>query len=669
MILSSAGFALFLLVPSGDSSQAGDPVPAARRLAATAQLAAQEYRIGVEGGQVVAPAEVEEARLFLGEARRAAAALPSAQRATAEVELDRLIALVATTGAPDSLDAAVRTLTSGLAASLGVTLEEAPAVAPSLARGKQIYAERCASCHGSVGRGDGSSAPGLEPPPANLADPAGLRDATPLDFYRRVTIGVVGTAMPAFERGLSAEDRWAVSAYATLLRLPRPVGDVPPLLREYATTARMTDGEIAAVLLAEGSDSSAGRVAAVRSVAAAQADVGPVLARVRQQADSAVALARHGQSEAAGSAALDSYMTFERIERSLRAHQPGLAAKVEASFADLRTAAGTGASTAEVIAAHAQLAADLERVERALAATASPVSLFVQSFVILVREGLEAILVVGALMAFLAKTGAAHRKRDIHLGVGAAIGLSLLTALAIETVFRLSVAHQEALEGATMLAATAMLFYVSYWLLSKMEVAKWNRFVRSKMQDALSSGSVLALASVAFLAVYREGFETVLFYKALFVAAGAGASVLAIVAGMVAGAAVMVGVYLAINRFGVRLPLKPLFAVTSAFLYYMAFVFAGKGIAELQEGGFLPTTIVAGAPRVPPLGLYPTIETLLAQGILVALLIVAVVWTFVVAPRSMRAKAVRVPESAARAPAPPAMAETGSGSPERSGRP
>jgi high-affinity iron transporter len=668
MILTPAGFALFLLIPSGDPSQAGDPVAAARRLAATAQLAAQEYRIGVDRGRVVAPAEVEEARLFLGEARRSAAALPSAQRETAEVELDRLIALVAATGAPDSLDAAVRKLTTGLAASLGITVEEAPSAVPSLARGKQIYIERCASCHGSVGRGDGPRAAGLEPPPANLADAAALRDATPLDFYRRVTIGVIGTAMPAFERGLSTEDRWAVSAYATLLRLPRPVGDVPPQLHDFATTARMTDAEIAAALLGEGGDSSAGRVAAVRSVDAAQADVGPVLARARQQADSAVALAREGQSGAAGSAALDAYMTFERVERSLRAQQPALAAAVEAGFADLRAAAGGGASGARVAAAHAKLAADLERAEQVLAATASPVSLFVQSFVILVREGLEAILVVGALMAFLAKTGAGHRKRDIHLGVGAAIGLSLLTALAIETIFRLSVAHQEALEGATMLAATAMLFYVSYWLLSRMEVAKWNRFVRSKMQDALSSGSVLALASVAFLAVYREGFETVLFYKALFVAGGAGASVLAIVAGMVAGAVLMVGVYLAINRFGVQLPLKPLFAVTSAFLYYMAFVFVGKGIAELQGGGFLPTTIVAGAPRVPAVGLYPTIETLLAQGVLVALLIIAVVWTFAVEPRSMKVTAVMVPESAARASAPPAMAEAGSGSPEPSGR-
>ena len=135
-----------------------------------------------------------------------------------------------------------------------------------------------------------------------------------------------------------------------------------------------------------------------------------------------------------------------------------------------------------------------------------------------------------------------------------------------------------------------MLFYVSYWLLSKMEVVKWNHFVKSKVQDALDSGSALALATAAFLAVYREGFETVLFYKALFVVGHGGRRDAGRRRhpGRVGGAG---GVYIAINRFGVRLPLKPFFAVTSAFLYYMAFVFAGKGVAELQEGGLIGTTV------------------------------------------------------------------------------
>ncbi len=643
ILIAALALALSTFGPHSAALQAGDSAAAARRLSATAQLAAQEYRIGVVNGRIVAAAEVEEARLFLSEARRSASALPPGAADSAVREVDRLIGLVSAIASPDSLDAGVRSLTAHLAARLGVSLDDVPATSPSLARGREVYRQQCASCHGELGRGDGPAAAGLDPAPASLADAGALRQTSPLDFYRRVSIGVVGTSMPPFEDRLSPDDRWAVVAYATLLRLPKPAGDVPARLKDFASTARMSDAEIALALTGSG-DSSAARLAAVRSAEPPVADVGPVFAKVRSEVDSAFALASAGRPDAAGAAALDAYMSFERVERTLRAKQPKLAASVEASFAALRTAAGGRASRPTLAAARSTLAADLERAERALGESLSPLNMFIQSLVILVREGLEAILVVGALMAFLARTGAAHRKRDIHRGVAAAIGLSLLTALALETVFRLSPAHQEALEGATMVLATVVLFYVSYWLLSKMEVAKWNQFVRGKVQDALSTGSAFALTSAAFLAVYREGFETVLFYKALFVAGGSGSSVVAVLCGMALGTVLMAAVYIAINRFGVRLPLRPLFAVTSAFLYYMAFVFAGRGVAELQEGGLLPTTVVSWAPRLPGIGIYPTVESLAVQGLLVVLLIGAVVWTFLIEPRRLRVTSVLVPD-------------------------
>jgi high-affinity iron transporter len=650
MILISASlrtlWAFALLGPQQQEPAANEQAPAVRRLAATAQLGAQEYRAGVQNGRVVAKAEIEEARLFLAEARRSAALLPpDVGRSTARA-LDDIVGLVAATADPDTVQARVIALTTSLSQRLGISLEDIPAETPSLARGAQVFRESCASCHGDLGRGDGPMAAGLDPKPANLTDGAALADASPLDFYRRVTIGVVGTAMPAFEGRLSTDDRWAAAAYATLLRLPPPKGEVPPALRRFDATASLTDAQVQGQLAASGPDTSRARVAAVRSVQL-QADAAAtarIFAGVRSQLDSADKLVRAGRGAEASSAAFDAYMTFEQVERSVRAKNPDLAASLENRFAALRTRAAGGATPAELDRIRSGLAADLENAERVLGETLSPFNLFLQSFVILVREGLEAILVLGALMAFLVKTGAAHRKRDLHVGVGAAIGASLLTAFALETVFRLSPARREALEGLTMVIATAVLFYVSYWLLSKMEVAKWNRFVRGKVQDAVSSGSALALASAAFLAVYREGFETVLFYKALFVAGGSGSSTVAVIAGIALGAVVMVIVYLAINRFGVRLPLKPFFGVTSAFLYYMAFVFAGKGVAELQEGNILPTTIVPWAPRIPALGIYPTSESLAAQGVLLVLLIVAVLWTFVIEPRRLRITSVMVPE-------------------------
>jgi high-affinity iron transporter len=629
--------ATLLAVPQQTAAPT-DPAPLVRRVAATAQLAAQEYRLGVAGGRVVLQPEVDEAALFLQESRRSAAALPNRVATDAIAKLDSIIALVKRTGSPDSVDLHVSRLTTALASRLGVALDDLPADTPSLARGAEVYAANCSSCHGAQGKGDGPAAIGLDPTPTNLSETAALEDQSPLDYYRRITIGVVGTAMPSFENRLPAQDRWAAALYASLLRLPPPSGEVPPTLASFAVTGRMSDADLLkAVRAIDKSPANLSRIAAIRS---AQPDASAVVTaqvfdRVRSQLDSAYMLARSGDPSAS-TAAFDAYMTFEQVERGVRAKNPTLAAELERDFASLRAAVGNTMDAKRLQEIRQQLDIGLERAEVTARDSLSPANLALQSFIIILREGLEAILIVGALMTFLVKMGASHRKRDINLGVGAALGASVATAVAIETVFHLSPARQEMLEGVTMVGAAIVLFYVSYWLLSKMEVVKWNHFVKSKVNDALTSGSSLALASAAFLAVYREGFETVLFYKALFLTGGDHSGV-PITVGILAGAAVLVAVYVAISRFGVRLPLKPFFAVTSAFLYYMAFVFAGKGVAELQAGGLLPTTVVSWVPRLPALGIYPTLESSLAQAVLLALLLLALIWTFLIAPQRVNA--------------------------------
>ncbi len=637
MILNAGPGVFFLAAISctAPPALAQDPPAAARRVAATTQLAAQEYRLGVSGGKIVAPAEVDEARLFLQEARRSADPLTGEARAAAVAAIDSMLRLVQSVGEPDSVSALVRTLAAGLSQRLGITLEELPATTPSLALGARVYQGECAGCHGASGRGDGPLGVGLDPKPANLSDWAALRDQSPLDYFRRISIGVVGTAMPAFEHRLPPADRWAVALYASVLRLPPPGGEVPPALRTFAATGKMSDDALLRAVGRRGEPADLGLISGIRSFqpAADASKVDLVLDQVRAQVESTYALARTGDSSA-GTRAFDAYMTFEQVETSVRAKNPGLAAELEADFAALRTQAAGGASGAQLEAVRRRLATGLEKAERTLGDRLSTPNLFFQSFVIMLREGLEAILIVGALMTFLVKMGAGQRRRDVNLGVGAAIVASLLTAVALETVFRISPAKREALEGITMVIAAAVLFYVSYWLLSKMEVAKWSRFVKTKVHEALTSGSALALASAAFLAVYREGFETVLFYKALLLAGGTGGSTVPpVVGGILAGSLILVAVYLAIHRFGVRLPLKPFFGVTSAFLYYMAFVFAGKGVAELQEGGLLPTSMLPWAPRLPAVGIYPTSESLAVQLVLILLLGIALWWTFLHQPK------------------------------------
>lgn len=239
----------------------------------------------------------------------------------------------------------------------------------------------------------------------------------------------------------------------------------------------------------------------------------------------------------------------------------------------------------------------------------APWAAFVQSFGLMLREGFEVLLLCTALAAAAVRRGGPAMARAIWQGALAAVAASLATAVLVARVLHLADAGRETIEGVTMLLAAGVLFYVSYWLLSKIEVARWMGYLRDQVGTA---GSRWALAGVAFLAVYREGVETVLFYQAL---GGLGAAA-PLWAGGLVGVAALALAGLVIVRFGLKLPTRPLFALTGLLLYYLAVVFAGQGVHELQEAGWISETSVAGAPRIAWLGVYPTIETLALQALL-----------------------------------------------------
>jgi high-affinity iron transporter len=197
-----------------------------------------------------------------------------------------------------------------------------------------------------------------------------------------------------------------------------------------------------------------------------------------------------------------------------------------------------------------------------------------------------------------------------------------------------------------MLLAAVVLFFVSYWLVSKAEADRWQRYIRSKVETALSARSGTALGAAAFLAVYREGFETILFYQALFTSAPAGDTMVS--AGLLAGTVLLGVAYVAFQRIQSRVPMRAFFLGTGAFLYVMAIVFAGRGVAELQEAGTVSFTPVAWMPRVETLGIFPTVESLAAQGVFVGLLVFALVVTFARRPAAPAIEAPAEKPSVAR---------------------
>jgi high-affinity iron transporter len=262
--------------------------------------------------------------------------------------------------------------------------------------------------------------------------------------------------------------------------------------------------------------------------------------------------------------------------------------------------------------------------ERLQSTSLSPTMSLTSGFVILLREGLEAILVLAAIAAFLSKTGRRDATPYLHAGWIVALLLGGVTWLVASYVITISGAGRELTEGITALLAAAVLFYVGLWLHNKMHIHHWQRFIESKVRTALTGRTLWALALVSFIAVYREVFETVLFYQTLLVQAGTSSRHLVLV-GCALAVVTLVALAWLIFRFSVRLPVRLFFGVNAALMFILAIMFAGNGIAALQEAGKIPVNPV-NFPRIDLLGIYPNLEALGLQAILIAVTLSRIWW-------------------------------------------
>jgi high-affinity iron transporter len=505
----------------------------------------------------------------------------------------------------------------------------APRQTPDLRRAAALFRAQCASCHGAQGRGDGPAAKGMNPPASNFHDEARMRQRSAYGLYNTITLGVGGTPMRAFTE-LSETDRWALAFFAAGLRVPPAAADQGGALWQQGT-GKEELGTLRALVTTTPMAAAANGGAALESVQAflltrPQALEGSrpaPLAFTRSRLGDAVAAYRAGDRPAARQHAITAYLEgFELVEASLDNVDARLRTETEREMMALRSAID-GGQPADAIAAQVQrIGALLEQADAKLGTGGlSAGAAFTSSLLILLREGLEAILVLAAIIAFVLKTGRRDALPYIHAGWVAAVVLGAATWAVSGYLLTITGASREITEGVSALAASAMLLYVGAWLHQRSNARAWQSFIREQVTTALGKRTLWAMAGISFLAVYRELFEVILFYQALWAQAGpaGGASVLA---GMAAGAALLAMLGGIILRYGVRLPIGPFFAATSALLVVMAVVFVGHGVAALQEAGFLSAT-PAGSLSVPLLGVHPTAQGLASQGLLVAGIVLA----------------------------------------------
>ncbi len=561
----------------------------------------KEYAEGVKNGEIINADEYGESQVFLAqsEERYSLIANRGNEKKAAE-NIDSQFADLATRikgkQEPAEIAQAIEGLKSELIAQFNLKIVKTPVEPVSLERGKAIYMKNCIECHGLTGEGDGPGSVELDPPPARLADPEltgdGITD--PYDNFQIISVGIANTAMRAWSDSLSEQERWDVTYFI------RTFSNKTVQLPDIPGQTQMADA---------GSKAAAG-------------STDEVMGEIKSLLNQTQSSFKENDLTSARISAMDAYLIYEKIEPALINKDQALGKGLEKQFGELQGLIKNNATPGEIESQVVTINKGLAQALPLLVEEMGFQAQLLNSLAIIVREGFEAILIIAALITFLIKSQNGDRVRHIWAGVVGAVVASFFTAWLLEAVFAISSSSREQMEGWIMLLAVAMLFWVSYWLVSKVEASKWQAYITGKMKEAVSTGSAFTLAMVAFISVYREGFETILFYKALYIQAGQSAT--GIIPGFILGLIVLAVVYFLIYKVGVRVPIKWFFVATSGLLAFMAYTFMGKGLHELQMANVLSITPAKWAPEIGWLGMFPTLETFAGQFIIIVAYLIAI---------------------------------------------
>jgi high-affinity iron transporter len=613
----------------------------AKRVLALTDYIGGDYRNAVQGGKIINQDEYQEMIEFSARSLELFERLKESEgrdRAGIEKDLRAVARHIQEKFGEDEVPKLAQQIKERLIATYKIVTH--PRVLPNLEAAKTVYDQNCAQCHGETGRGDGPAAETMqpkEPKPANFLDADLMSGLSAFKAFNTTSFGIEGTGMPNFS-ALSDEARWEASFYVLALRFSAQQSAAGKKL--YATkklSAEITDVAALSTITDEQlltklktyfpRPEDAEAVLAYLRIGLLEERKPDALLTARTYLREATDLYRQGKRQPAYEKSVDAYLDgFELAEPALFAKDAALGRELETQFTEFRGAIRNGADIGQITDLYGSLDKRLAEVQELLGADDSGSGAYTlfNAALIIIREGVEAALVVAAIIGVLKVMGAIDAMRYVHLGWALALFSGILTWVLAQTVLTVSGAHREVIEAFTALLAAAVLFSVSFWLISKAEARKWQRYIQQKVQEALTTRRVAALAGVSFLAVYREAFETVLFYQALWLQSQATQKF--VIWGFLVGVVLLAVAVWIIFKLGMKIPLRLFFGVSSVLLYFLAFVFAGEGIKNLQATGWFSETPLQHGPYLPTLGIYPTMETLITQGIMVLAMIGALMW-------------------------------------------
>lgn len=614
-----------------------------RRLLGLIEYLSGDYPAAVSDGKIINEGEYQEMKEFSQTAIEIAKNLTPHLSEKANTQIDKALKGIQSCVLEKCTHEKILSITRPLRNTMieEFQLSRTPSVPPSFELGKMVYMQHCASCHGVQGKGDGPLASTMEPKPSNFQDPSHAQHASPFKVVNTLKTGITGTGMRSFEGVLQEEEMWSVAFYALGMRFHKDSSEnVKDIANKEWSKRELSQLPLDLAFLAGSNDADLEEWVAKNSK-----DTASEMAFLRAQAPYADILAQDAQADLkildfvdskikesqekfaqkefreASELLLDAYLDgFEKVEASLAVVDHNLLLSVERNFSVARSYASKGDAEhyEEIIPQLLELTKQVQIKLKKPHTTdgAWDTTDFISSLVIIVREGFEAFLIIIALLMIVGAFNAPHAKIWIHAGWMSACLFGFIAYFIFEYILKISGSTRESIEAFCTLAATIVLFYTGFWLLSHAEHTRWQKYIKERTNVAVSTQRLWILFGISFIAVFRESAETVLFYSALLSNAK---NPYTVFAGFISGLGILFLVCLSILKYHVRLPLKHFFMGTSTFMVGLSIILAGKTVHELIAAGYLKATPLKFLPVVDVLGLYPLMETFLAQCFVIVL--------------------------------------------------
>lgn len=591
----------------------------------------KDYAGAVSNGKVTDELEYREQVEFAQEAVSLSGRLPDLQSRTAVLDGIKQLGELVSKKAPTE---AVSTLALKLKSQVieAAHIAQSPTRWPDLSRGRVLFQQNCVACHGERGAGDGPAAAALQPHPTNFVDAAIGSELSPFRAFNTIRVGVPGTAMAPWP-AIVDEDVWALAFYVTSLHVNTAAAHSDVSASDLTNAATRSDRELMTLL--PGSDAvKAAKVAALRihsddgstpKPTSASAESNEALAVARTYLHDAETAFANSDYAAAKHAALLAYLEgIEPVEPQLRATDAEFVGRLESSMAAVRSAIDNRSSLSELKSKLATARVLIDDAEKKLSHSPSgPWVTFLLTVGILLREGFEAVLILIALLAVIRASDSKDAARWVHAGWVSALGVGVAAWFFSGWLMAISGAQREMLEGVTALLAVAVLLYVGFWLHSRTEITRWTQFIDVQVKSMLSGRNLWGLAAIAFMAVFREAFETVLFMRALTLEGGQTG-----VNAMLLGAVLAIGGLAALSwlllKYSARLPIRTIFSVSSALMVILAVILTGKGLHALQETGTLSVSVTPWQWSTDVFGVYASWQPIIGQLAIAA--VVVLLW-------------------------------------------